>query len=237
MIVIGLLVVTLLMARSPLRKKIMSADELIDSLWLCVVAGMIGGRIAYVLGQWPAFDLWWEPFAIWQGGFSLMGSIIGVLLVIPWYLRTHRIPILPFLDLIGLYGLLLQSISRLGCFIAGCCFGIPTHLPWGVADKLELTCERLHPTQLYSAGMLFVLFLVLRFIAPRIAVIPGRIIMVYMMFAGAERFIVDYWRGDREYFMSSALSAFSIHQWVSAGLVVGGLIGYGILTYKAARSS
>lgn len=233
MIVIGLVLVTFLIVRSPARKKIMTTDCFIDALWFCVMVGIIGGRIAFALSEWATFDYWWEIFAVWEGGFSLLGSIIGVLLVVPWYLRVHHVPILPFLDLIASHALLLQSIARIGCFLAGCCYGMQTNLPWGVRDYMQTPDLCLHPTQLYSAGLLLLLYFLLRFLAPRVAHLPGQTIMLYLVCASSERFVVDFVRGDREYFHVSWLACLSAHQWISLLLFSGGLIGFFLLSNRA----
>lgn len=197
---------------------------------LGIVAVLVGGRFLHVLTHFDEYNSWLEWFALWEPGFAALGSILCVLFIIPVYLFMHKIPMLPFLDLVATYAPLLQSIARLGCFFAGCCFGCITTVPWHVTythpaslAPLDLS---LHPSQLYSAGLLFLLFLFMYFIARIRYTRPGQQATLYLIGAATERFITDFWRGDREMVYENI--PFSLHQLIALSIIVCALVGYAI---------
>lgn len=98
---------------------------------------------------------------------------------------------------------LAQGLGRVGCFLAGCCWGVPTNLPFGTTFRSELAHEttgvplhlRLHPTQLYEAALLFFsipFLLALR----RKRVFHGEVILVYLLYYAVARFLLEFLRAD-----------------------------------------
>lgn len=230
MIAIGLLITTHLALRHPLRKRIISHPDFINAIVIAISAGFIGSRLLYVIQNWHQLRHWTEVFTVWNGGLSVLGSVIGVLLVIPAYLKRHNIPLLPFLDIIAIHAPLLQSIARLGCFFAGCCFGAATRMPWGITytdrESFAPLCTALHPTQLYSSLLLFGIFLCMFFIIQKRFKRPGQPLAFYLFLMSLERFSVDFFRGDREFFGLDWMLPLSSHQWISIGIaIVAGLLG------------
>lgn len=138
-----------------------------------VLAGCFGGRLVEIISEPNIYQHWHDWFALWQGGFSALGAIIGVITITPFYLKMSNIPILPTCDLVAIYAPLLQSIARLGCFTAGCCYGIPTQSIFGIiyTNPLTLAAQNIviHPTQLYSSAILFMLFLFMYYIGQHIS--------------------------------------------------------------------
>ena len=110
------------------------------------------------------------------------------------------------MDLVATYAPLLQAISRIGCFFAGCCYGQPTLHSWAISS---VECVSTHPTQLYSAASLALLFLVMYAIR-RIQLAPGQQFCIYLFFMSLERFVVDFWRADQEF--TSIITTFSVAQ-------------------------
>src|SRR5271170_4086945 len=126
MLALGFLAFLFLTLRHPMRKKMISADSYINVVFFSLIAGISGGRILFILTNWETFSgNWFEMFYPWVGGLVILGSILGVLLTVPLYLKYLNVPILPLLDLAGLYTPVIQVIARLGCFLAGCCYGAP----------------------------------------------------------------------------------------------------------------
>lgn len=128
-IVIGILIFTFLFLQDPRRKNLISSEQYYNGLSAAIIVGFLGGRLLYVATSDEPISFG-QIFAFWEGGYSLLGGIVALTIFIPWYLKAHNIPILPLLDLVSIYAPLLQSISRIGCFFAGCCFGVVTHAPW-----------------------------------------------------------------------------------------------------------
>ena len=218
MIILGIIVFSALILRDPKRAKLVTVDQYFNILSLAIVSALIGGRILYLLGNWHSVESFWQIFAFWEGGFSLLGSIIALLIAMPFYFKKHNLNTVAILDLAAIYAPLLQGISRFGCFFAGCCFGIPTRLPLGIINQ---TCAtRVHPTQLYSAGTLFIIFCALFFWLRKQFKHPGQLTCIYLLLMSLERFIIDFWRGDREFSFIPFLSIFSIPQLVALGLAI-----------------
>lgn len=168
---------------------------------VAIIAGCIGGRLLDFLSEPQQYAHWYDALAFWNGGFSALGAILGVVIITPLYLKRINIPILPTCDLVAIYAPLLQSIARLGCFTAGCCYGKPTHnflsviytnaesfAPYGIA---------IHPTQLYSSVLLLSIFLFMYFVGQKLFKKPGQLFALYLALVSLERFVVDFWRADR----------------------------------------
>ena len=201
-------------------------------------AVLVGGRLLHIMRHYDDYSSWTEWFAFWEPGYAVLGSTLGVLLVVPTYLWFHKIAMLPFLDLIATYAPLLQSIARLGCFFAGCCFGCHGVVTWAVmyTDPASLapTDIWLHPSQLYSSGLLFIVFLIMYFIARHTFKVPGQQTMLYLMLASTERFITDFWRGDREMIAlcSPCGISLSFHQLLALGIIVTAGILFILFTFN-----
>ena len=167
-------------------------------------------------------------FSYWNGGFSILGCVLSLCIMLPLWLKRCHIPVLPFLDLFAIYAPLLQSVSRIGCLCAGCCHGIPTDVFWAITyhDPASIAPVNvcLHPTQLYSSALLFALFCFMYGVFQYRFKKPGQLLTIYLGASSLERFIVDFWRADRIFFDSPALALFSVHQWIALGIIVTALI-------------
>ncbi len=187
---------------------------------MSILAGCIGGRLLEVISEPLLYPHWYDWFALWQGGFSVLGSIIGIIITLPFYLKKIHVPIIPLFDLVAIYAPLCQSIARLGCFTAGCCYGVATH---GICAVIYTNPHTLaahgipiHPTQLYSSALLFGIFLFMYFIAQKICTKNGQLFTTYLILAALERFVVDFWRADR--IMISNMMSF--HQLVALCIII-----------------
>lgn len=121
------------------------------------------------------------------------------------------IPILPCCVCIA------HAFGRIGCFLSGCCYGKPTDSMLGV--KFPMLPERVHPTQLYEAGFLFLLFGILSFLAFRRQWKFN--IVLYFLAYGAFRFFIEFLRGDER---GSLIPGLSPSQFLSLLLILGGIL-------------
>lgn len=230
---IGVLVFVALCLRHPWRKKMMTSDAFIQATMVGLFLGVVGCRLLFVASNWHRFDHWYEIFYLWDGGLSMLGGILAILIFMPLYLRYYKIPALQLFDLAALYAPILHAIARLGCFMAGCCYGACTSLPWAITytdihseAPLNIT---LHPTQLYTSIALIIAFLFLRAIQNKVK--PGQLLMLYLMCEGLIRFSIDFLRFDHEFFVSDSFRFFTIHQWIALALFVASFAGYVILMH------
>lgn len=230
-IAIGILVFVSLCLRHPWRKKMLSSDAFIQATVFGALLGVTGCRLLFAASNWYRFDHWYEVFYLWDGGLSMLGGIIAILIFMPLYLWYHKIPIFSLFDLAALYAPILHAIARLGCFMAGCCYGMHTNVPWAITYT-DLGSEAplniaLHPTQLYTSIALIVAFFLLRSMQNR--VMPGQLLMLYLMCEAAIRFSIDYFRNDHEFFALPQMKIFTVHQWIALALFVASFAGFVIL--------
>ncbi len=236
MIFLGVVTFLYFLHKDPKVKPIMTTTTLFDIVTVGIITGVIGGRILYVLEYWQTLPSLLAIFFIWDGGFSILGTLIALLIVIPRYLKKRGIPVYPFLDRVGVYAPLTQAIARLGCFIAGCCYGITTNSCLAVTytspASLAPLHVPLHPTQLYSSFLLFSIFLFLYYVGQKKFTKPGQLFSCYLLLVSLQRFLVDMLRADRTLIQN----VMSLSQVCALGLFVIGLILFIRRTYYPLRS-
>lgn len=167
-------------------------DDVFDLAFLTILAGVIGGRLGYVLIFWRSYVA--DPlsiFRVWEGGMSYFGGFGLAILAGLWLVRRRQLDAWRVADLAAPSVALGYAIARIGCFGAGCCYGAPTDLPWAVQfPGME---HHVHPTQLYSTVMnLAIFFLLTRF--ERFGWQKGRLFASFLMLHGLYRFINEFFR-------------------------------------------
>jgi phosphatidylglycerol:prolipoprotein diacylglycerol transferase len=230
-VALGLALFTFLLYRHPQRKQYLTDEQLFNGLYIGIIATLLGGRLLYSMQNAEAFTNIWDVFALWQGGLSILGGIISCILAIVAYLAWLRIPVILVLDIAALYAPLAQAFGRIGCFCAGCCHGMVCNSWYGITytDPASFAplYTPLHPTQLYSAGLFFLLFGILAFLSRRHAA-PGMIVTTYLVLSSCERFVVDFWRADREFIGHTFFDILSLHQWIALSIALISLCIYTI---------
>ncbi|MEM8655193.1 MAG: prolipoprotein diacylglyceryl transferase [Pseudomonadota bacterium] len=199
----------------PAQTPPLSPGQTEDMLTWIILGVLLGGRLGYVLFYQPGVYLS-DPLAIiaiWEGGMSFHGGMLGVILAFWIYTRRHGAPLLTTADAVALGvppGLLL---GRLANFINAELWGRPTDLPWGVVfpgqaaqfcPDIVGACAR-HPSQLYEAFLEgLVLLVVLLWIAWRREALkrPGLVTGVFLLGYGASRFVVEFVRQPDAQFIS-----------------------------------
>ena len=173
-----------------------------------LLSAIVGSRLFYVIGAWDQFkDNWPEMFMVQRGGLVFLGGFIFCLITVLIYCRLKKIPVFKLFDAIAPATALGYSITRIGCFLNSCCFGLPTALPWGIKFPLGSLAdsyfpgESLHPTQLYSMLSMLLVFVVLVLLYRKKS-FDGQIFMWWFVFYAVYRFAVEairycpiYWLG------------------------------------------
>lgn len=167
---------------------------------ISIVCGVIGARALYVALYPQEFvDNLSKIFYFWQGGLAFSGAIIFGSIGGMLYLNSKQQPLLDWLDCFVPGIALGQAVGRLGCFLAGCCYGSPTDLPWAVTFKnsasLAPLFQSLHPTQLYHSLAGLITFLILVVAGSRIST-EGRITGLFLILFSAFRFIIEFFRAE-----------------------------------------
>lgn len=102
---------------------------------------------------------------LWDGGLAFQGGLLLGVITALIYIRRQGLPAWRTLDTLALGLPLGQAIGRLGCFMAGCCYGRPTDLPWGLTfthpESLGPLGIKVHPTQIYESLLVLGVFAVL----------------------------------------------------------------------------
>ncbi|NLM61149.1 MAG: prolipoprotein diacylglyceryl transferase [Clostridiales bacterium] len=158
-----------------------------------------------------------------SGGFVFYGGVIGGVSAIFIYCRRYRLDFLPLIDALIPSVPLAHAFGRLGCFFAGCCYGIEHYGPLGMYfDKSPFAPHGipLFPVQLVEAACNFAIFMFLILIARR-ARGKGALLGCYLMSYTIARFILEYFRWD-EY--RGFLFGLSTSQWISIILFIAGMI-------------
>lgn len=207
----------------------------IDSLVVWVlVGGALGAKILFWLTQIE--NIMHNPRILLltlADGFVVYGGIIGGILAGYIYCRKKRIGFLKYFDLMIPSVALAQGFGRIGCFLAGCCYGRETDSAFGVvfpSTSLAPGGVRLLPTQLISSGLDFLLFLALIFYAKRKQA-DGQVAALYLILYSAGRFILEFYRGDIE---RGSVGVLSTSQFIAIFLFV---IGCGIFIVKQSKAA
>ena len=223
----------------------LSRDRIYDlGLWM-LLAALLGSKALMLLTE-PAYrsDPWQllsldflRSGGVFYGGF-LAAVATGYALV-----RRYHLPWWPTADAFAPGIALGQAIGRQGCFAAGCCWGKPTRLPWGV-EFTELGHQvtgvplgvHLHPTQLYESFAAFAIFLFLLWLHHRKS-FSGQVIATYAVCYGVMRFTIEFFRDDPrgDILGLTTLTHLSTSQLISLIVGISGLIIFIIRRRAAAR--
>ncbi len=219
MLAVAIVVCSLLLSRDA-RVYHIPADTVYDLVFWTVLGGIAGARVFFVVLHLELFqDNPIEMVMLHQGGLSWQGGLFLGALAAGIFIRRKNLSFRTTVDLIAPYLALGQSIGRIGCFLNGCCFG--REVSWGIYFPVHHA--RLHPTQLYASGALFLIFWALKVYQKR----PhrsGQILAMYFMLAGTQRFIIEFFRGDHV----MTPWGVSVFQLVSLAIFV---TGFGLMVY------
>jgi phosphatidylglycerol:prolipoprotein diacylglycerol transferase len=199
MLALAFLVGGLLLLRAA-RKRSLNEDHIINLIYVIVIASVVGARGMYVLthlSEYAAHPV--EIFEIWEGGLTLYGGLLLAVVASVVYMRAVRLPVWVVCDIAAPSIALGKVFTRIGCFLNGCCFGVPSGLPWAI--QFPLSCqagsvfpgERLHPTELYSAGLSLIVFIVLLAIGRRRSA-PGTVFWSFLLMDSGVRFALGFVR-------------------------------------------
>jgi phosphatidylglycerol:prolipoprotein diacylglycerol transferase len=204
-----------------LKRNFLDPFMVYDIVIAALVGGIVGARIFYILGNLNEFKGHWiDILKFWnvEGLVFFGGLLLGAVLVI-LVIRWRGLPFPIVADGAGLSLALGLAVTRIGCFLNGCCFGKTSGLPWAVTfpEKTQvimgMPANPVHPTQIYESLLDFALFIFLMVIRKRVKY-HGEIFYMFLFFYGLIRFFVELFRyhvnsgaGLTFQIMSLALSA------------------------------
>lgn len=172
-----------------------------DIIFYLILGALIGAKIFYIFFNWDSF---WASTLIekLRFGFVFYGGFIGALVSGFLFLKNKNLTLIKTTDFFAPALALGHAIGRIGCFLAGCCYGKPTNSFLGVSfdnpDTLvpqHLQHTHLYPTQLFESFANFILFFILVKIY-KTQKQDGKTTLVYIMGYALMRFLIEFFRGD-----------------------------------------
>ncbi|MFZ5651216.1 MAG: prolipoprotein diacylglyceryl transferase [Bacillota bacterium] len=177
-------------------------EDILNMSAIVLLAGIVGARLWEVAFSWDYYgDHLAEIPAIWMGGLSVQGSILGGMLAVILYTRNYRIPFWDLGDIMAPGVLLGQAVGRVGCLLNGCCYGVPAVSAWGVAYPpgtdayLAFGSTPLVPVVLYESLWDLAVMSLLIFLLPR-KPFDGFIATLYFALYAAGRIALEFYRAD-----------------------------------------
>lgn len=220
------------------RTRGLNGDRVMDlGIWI-IASALVGAKLLLLVVD---FDFYSrnpaELLGVFRSGGVFYGGLIAAVAVAFWYMRRAKLPLWQTTDAFAPGIALGHVVGRLGCLMAGCCYGKPTSLPWAVTFTDPLAAENvgtpldiaLHPTQLYEAGAELAILVLLLATERRGRPFPGRTFWLYILLYAISRFVIEIYRGDPRGFVG----VLSTSQAISVALVP--LSAY--MLYRLARRS
>lgn len=181
------------------RRYGVTQDKLLDCVLVGIITAIIGARLYYVAFKWDVYSQ--DPLSILyinEGGLAIYGGLIGALIGGLLVAKIVKVNIPALLDIACLGFLIGQGIGRWGNFMNQEAFGTPTDLPWGMVSENTGNIA-VHPCFLYESLWCLLGFVLLHFFSKKFRKYDGQIFLLYMVWYGFERMIVEGLRTDSLY--------------------------------------
>ena len=214
------------------KQRGLDSARILDLGIYIIISALIGAKLLLLVTDWRTFRT--DPHEFWTLARSagvFYGGLILAVIVALWYVRRTGLPLWTTCDVFAPGIALGHAIGRFGCLFAGCCYGKPTSMPWGITFTERFAAENvgtplgipLHPTQLYEAGAELLILFVLLATERKGRPFAGRTFWLYMLLYAVSRFIIEIYRGDERgtIFMLSTSQFISV---ILAPLAIGMLV-------------
>ena len=211
----------------------MNPDLVSDLAFWLLMWGFLGARILFVITRIHEFiDHPEDIVKVWEGGLVFFGGLIAATAYAFFYFKKHKLSPWRMIDILSPGLVVAHAFGRMGCLAAGCCYGRPTDVPWGIKLESDLVDEAMrgipvHPTQLYESSSLFILYFGMLYIFKH-KKFDGQVGLTYFMLYPIIRSIIEIYRGDtiRGFVIDGILST---SQFISILVFAGAL---GVLLYR-----
>jgi phosphatidylglycerol:prolipoprotein diacylglycerol transferase len=221
------------------RKRELDATRVMDLGIYIIISALVGAKLLLLVTDFQTFrSNPAELLTLARSGGVFYGGLILAVAVALVYIRRVGLPLWTTCDVFAPGIALGHVVGRFGCFFAGCCWGKPTTLPWGITFTDPFAAANvgtplnvsLHPTQLYEAGaelLILILLLATERSGRRFA---GRTFWLYMLLYAVTRFIIEFYRDDPR----GSVGPFSTSQFISVLLAPLAIV---MLVYLARRAA
>ena len=193
------------MAARRARQAGLDANRVLDlGIWV-IIAALVGAKALLFIVDFEQFTSSWQEFmTLLRSGGVFYGGLIAAVLVCIYQLRKHQLPLWTSGDLFAPGIALGYMVGRLGCLMAGCCYGKPADVPWAITftdpvANLNVGTPLnvpLHPTQLYESLAGLVILILLLVLERRGRSFPGRTFWLFVFLYSVSRFVIEFYRGD-----------------------------------------
>lgn len=197
------------------------------SIWI-MIGGFIGARAFHIIFEFPEFytNHPSEIFQFWKGGFVFYGGLLGGLISGCVFLKRKHQALTPWFDHTAPVVALGYAIGRIGCLLAGCCYGKECDLPWAISFSSGAEAPAnllLHPTQIYSFLIELLIFIILLKIQATawIKNQTGRLFSLWLILHGLGRALVESYRGD---YRGNEYMGLSLSTYLSLAVVLSGFL-------------
>lgn len=225
------------------RRRGVDDNEIIVLLLVSAVGILLGSHVLYALTNLPALlrylsesanlplGDWFRGLLPYVGGAVFYGGLLGGLAAGALYLRIRRLPFAAYADIAAPAIPLFHAFGRIGCFLGGCCYGIPWEggITYTRALSPEANGVARFPVQLLESALLFALFFLLAALFRRGA-LRGRLLALYLAVYAVLRFLLEFLRGDA---IRGVYFGLSTSQWISLAILLA--LGVAALARACAR--
>jgi phosphatidylglycerol---prolipoprotein diacylglyceryl transferase len=187
------------------RRQGLDGTKIMDLGIYLIIAALVGAKLMLVIVDFDYFlSQPRELLSLVRAGGVFYGGLLAALAVALVLVRRYGLTMWTTADLFAPGIALGHVIGRLGCLLAGCCYGRPTSMPWGVTFTNPVAFanvgtplnQALHPTQLYDAGAELLILALLLATERKGRPFAGRTFWLYIALYGVSRFVIEFYRGD-----------------------------------------
>ncbi|MBW8860993.1 MAG: prolipoprotein diacylglyceryl transferase [Acidobacteria bacterium] len=227
------------LARVRAKARGLDANRVLDLGIYIIIAALIGAKLLLLVTDFRTFSSNpRELLTLARSGGVFYGGLILAVAVALVYIRKIGLPLWTTCDVFAPGIAVGHVVGRFGCLFAGCCYGKPTTLPWGITFSDPFAAANvgtplgvpLHPTQIYEAGAEAIILGILLATERKGRPYPGRTFWLYMLLYAISRFVIEFFRGDER----GAVGMFSTSQFISILLAPLAVV---MLVYLARRTT
>ena len=227
MTAIGIIAAYLLMERRAKQNNFTEEQQskTFGLILFCLIFGYLGSKILYILTILPR--LLKDPAVFLQslsGGWVVFGGLLGGMFGAWLFCHWQKLPVGRYFDLAFPAVALAQAFGRVGCFFAGCCYGVETDSAFSIVfQHSQYAPNHVHlvPTQLISAVLDLVLCLFLLWYEKNKEKYSGELAALYLILYSAGRFVLEFWRGD---LIRGAVGPLSTSQFIGLFTLLAGIV-------------